>query len=109
VKHLQLVITPGWKNGEHFTWLISGGTDVVSVYHSTGKDLSEIVSEVVQVSFSPGAVLDRRSFVILGSFKGPPPPPPDPGGFPGSYVEGVFNAAFRLNLESLQQETVGGR
>lgn len=108
VKHLQLVITPAWKDGEQFAWLVSEGTDVVAVYRSTGKELGELVGEVIQRSFaSKETVLDKRSFVILGSFKGPPPPPPDPGGLPGPYVESVLDAAFRLNNEALRNEAVG--
>jgi hypothetical protein len=107
-KHLQLVVTPGWTKQEHFAWLIAEGTEVVTVYRSTNKDLGEILGEVLQRYFPSSSFQDTRSFVILGSIKGPPPPPPDPGGFPVPYVESVLAAAFRLNREALQQEAVAG-
>ena len=102
VKRLQMVITPGWEKGEHLAWLISDGTEVIAVYHSTGNSVGEIVDAVAHVVYaSEGGVADRLSWVLMGAFNPrPPPPPPGPGGMPQIYVEQVMGTAWRLNRQA---------
>jgi len=110
VKRLQMIITPGWENGEHLAWLISDGTEVVAVYHSKGNSIGEIVDAVTHLIYaSGGGVADRLSWVLMGSVNPrPPPPPPGPGGLPQIYVEQVMGTAWRLNrqAEALAGEAV---
>lgn len=98
VKHLQIVITPGWSNDEHYAWLISEGTEVIALYHLTAKDLTEVISATTRLyaAASNGAV-DRSSFVMIGSIHAPSPPPPGPPGMPPFYVGQVIQAAQGVN------------
>lgn len=100
ILHLQVIVTPGYSRGSHFAWFFAGGRDVVVVFSASSSDIDEMNSELDHRYFpTEGSIGDRRSFVILGSYKGPGgPPPPDPGGFPVSYVEMVTQAAFDTNI-----------
>ena len=112
-RRVQLIITPGWAEDEHFAWLIANGTELVAVFHSTTTQRSEIV-EVVSRLVMPtaGTPVDKLGFGVLGSVTPKPPPPPYPGGIPGleverlprSYVQGVFQLAWNLNGEQERLE-----
>src|SRR4051794_16807280 len=64
VKHLQVVITPGWSNQDHYAWLVSEGTEVVGLYRLTANDVGQLIAEATRsyaaVSTDPR---DRGSFV----------------------------------------------
>lgn len=109
IPHLQVVVTPGFATRagfepEHFAWLTSGGSDVVVVFSGSTDDMDEMSNEINRRYFpTQGVPGDKRSFVILGAYKGPGgPPPPDPGGFPGGYVEMVMRIAFSVNIAQVQ-------
>jgi hypothetical protein len=106
IGRLQIVVTPGWAEGEHYAWLISNGTDVVRVFRARSTEIGNIVDTAIQTVYpTVGTPLDQLSIGILGSFHKPPPPPPDPGGFPEAYVQEVMRTAWRINREQVQ---VGG-
>jgi hypothetical protein len=108
ITHLQLVITRGWARDEHFAWLISDGTNVLSVYHITASNqLGDVIGAVVNTVYpTVGTPLERASFGVMGSIHAPPPPPPpEPGGFPQIYVEQVLTAAWRMNQEQVRLAT----
>jgi hypothetical protein len=103
---VQIVITPGWADGQHYAWLIANGTDVIRVYRSTGSEISDIVDAAIRTVYpTTGTPLDQLSIGIVGSFHKPPPPPPDPGGFPEAYVQEVMRTAWGIDR---QQMLVGG-
>jgi hypothetical protein len=100
IQHLQVIITPGFARGSKFAWFTAGGRDVVVVFSASIDDVEEMNAELngryLETQGTPG---DRRSYVILGSYKGPGnPPDPGPGGFPEAYVVMVMRAAFDANI-----------
>jgi hypothetical protein len=101
VHHLQMLITRGWRSGEHYVWLVSRGSDLISVYRATQSELGEVLDEVTHRYYpTVGNPTDQASYIILGSFKPPPPPPPDPGGIPDEIVRQVMSAAAAMERES---------
>jgi hypothetical protein len=103
IQHLQVIVTPGFKRGEHFAWFTAGGSDVVVVFHATSDDVDEMNNELNRRYLpSQGVPGDKRSFVIFGTYKGPGgPPDPGPGGFPGPYVELVMKLSFDVNIAQI--------
>lgn len=98
VKNLQVVITPGWSNEEHYAWLVSDGTEVVGLYRLTANDIGPLIAEATRsYAASTTDPLDRRSFVMMGSIHSPPPRPPGPPGMPPFYVDRVIAAAVNMN------------
>ncbi|HEX7837793.1 MAG TPA: hypothetical protein VF469_10035 [Kofleriaceae bacterium] len=113
VKRVQLILTPGWAEDEHYAWLISDGTELVAVYRCTAGQRGEILDVTSRLVMPVvGTPLDKIAFGVLGSIKPPPPPPPGPGGEPGlaverlpqAYVQGVRQAAWNLNAEQQRIE-----
>jgi hypothetical protein len=100
IRHLQVIITPGFQRGQHFAWFTAGGREVVVVFSGSSTDIDEMSNELNGRYYpEQGLPGDRRSFVILGSLKGPGnPPDPGPGGFPEAYVVMVMRAAFDANI-----------
>lgn len=100
IRHLQVIITPGFLRGQKFAWFTAGGRDVVVVFSASSSDIAEMSDELSNRYFpEQGVPGDRRSYIILGSLKGPGgPPDPGPGGFPEAYVVMVMHAAFDTNL-----------
>jgi len=100
IRHLQVVMTPGFQKGEHFAWFLAGGRDVVVVFSASSSDLDEMSTELANRYFpEEGVPGDTRSYVILGAIKGPGnPPDPGPGGFPEFYVVMVMRASFEANV-----------
>ena len=112
ILHLQVIITPGFARGEHFAWFTAGGRDVVVVFSASGADIDEMTAELNNRYFpEQGVPGDRRSFVIVGTYKGPggPGPDPGPGGFPEWYVVMLMRAAFEINVAQvhIDQTQVG--
>jgi hypothetical protein len=103
ILHLQVIITPGFQRGQHFAWFTAGGRDVVIVFSASNDDIDEMNDELnrryVPEQGVPG---DKRSYIILGSYKGPGgPPDPGPIGFPEAYVVMVMRAAFDVNIAQI--------
>ena len=101
LRHLQVIITRGFERGQHFAWFVSGGRDVVVVFSGNATDMDEMNQELNDRYMPEGGIPgDRRSYVILGTIKGPGGGPPDPGpiGFPEMYVVMVIRAAFDANI-----------
>jgi hypothetical protein len=101
ILHLEVIITPGFQRGQHFAWFIAGGRELVVVFSGNSTAVDEMSSELSERYFPEegGAPGDRRSYVILGTIKGPGgPPDPGPGGFPEAYVVMVMRAAFDANI-----------
>jgi hypothetical protein len=100
IGHLQVIITRGFDRGQHFAWLLSGGRNLVVVFSGSAIDMDEMTNELNDRYMPEGGIPgDRRSFVILGSIKGPGnPPDPGPIGFPEPYVVMVMRAAFDANI-----------
>ena len=108
IGRLQIVITPGWAAGEHYAWLITNGTDVISVFRSRSSEIGDIVDAAVRTIYpTAGTPLDKLSIGVVGSIHKPPPPPPDPGGFPGDYVQQVMRTAWGMNRQQAQLDAVG--
>jgi len=106
IGRLQIVVTPGWVEGEHYAWLVSNGTDVVRVFKARSTEIGDIVDTAIRTVYpTVGTPLDQLSIGILGSFHKPPPPPPDPGGFPGDYVQEVMRTAWGIDREQVK---IGG-
>jgi hypothetical protein len=106
IGRLQIVVTPGWAEGEHYAWLISNGTDVVRVFRARSNEIGDIVDTAIKTVYpTVGTPLDQLSIGILGSYHKPPPPPPDPGGFPEAYVQEVMHTAWGIDREQVK---VGG-
>ena len=108
IQHLQVIITPGFQRGQKFAWFTSGGRDVVVVFSASVADVEEMNEELngryLEEQGMPG---DRRSYVILGSYKGPGnPPDPGPIGFPEFYVVMVMRAAFEANIMQIHIDEV---
>jgi hypothetical protein len=108
IRHLQVVMTPGFRKGEHFAWFLAGGRDVVVVFSASSSDLDEMGTELSNRYFPeqeiPG---DSRSYVILGVLKGPGgPPDPGPVGFPELYVGMITRAAFDANVAQVHVDEV---
>jgi hypothetical protein len=100
---LQIVITPGWADGEHYAWLIANGTDVIRVYRSRSQEIGEIIDAAVRTVYpTVGTPLDSLSIGVVGSIHKPPPPPPDPGGFPELYVQDVMRTAWGIDREQVK-------
>lgn len=109
IGRLQIVITPGWVEGEHYAWLITNGTDVIRVYRSRSTEIGDIVDAAVRTIYpTAGTPLDKLSIGVVGSIHKPPPPPPDPGGFPGDYVQQVMRTAWGMNREQIQLNAAAG-
>jgi hypothetical protein len=100
IRHLQVIMTPGFHRGEHFAWFLAGGRDVVVVFSASSGDLDEMANELNNRYFpEEGLPGDKRSYVILGALKGPGgPPDPGPVGFPEAYVVMVTRAAVDANV-----------
>jgi hypothetical protein len=100
IRHLQVVMTPGFQRGQHFAWFLAGGRDVVVVFSASSGDLDEMSNELNNRYFpEEGVPGDKRSYIILGALKGPGgPPDPGPGGFPEAYVAMVTRAAVDVNI-----------
>lgn len=106
IRRLQIVVTPGWAEGERYAWVISNGTDVIRVFRARTTEIGDIVDTAVRTVYpTTGTPLDQLSIGVLGSIHTPPPPPPDPGGFPGGYVEEVMRTAWGIDREQVQ---IGG-
>jgi hypothetical protein len=108
IRHLQVIITPGFQRGQHFAWFTAGGRDVVVVFSGSSSDIDEMNNELNNRYFpEQGLPGDRRSYVILGSLKGPGgPPDPGPVGFPELYVVMVMRAAFDANILQIHVDEV---
>ena len=111
IRHLQVVITPGFARGQHFAWFVNGGRDLVIVFSGTSSDVDEIGNELANRYFpEEGLPGDRRGYVILGVLKGPGPggPGPDPGpsGFPDWYVRMIMRASVDANLAQIHIDEV---
>ena len=107
IGRLQIVVTPGWAEGEHYAWLVSNGTDVIRVFRARSTEIGDIVDTAIKTVYpTVGTPLDQLSIGILGVYHKPPPPPPDPGGFPGDYVQEIMHTAWGINQ---QQVKVGGQ
>lgn len=103
IRRLQIVVTPGWAEGERYAWVISGGTDVIRVFRARSNEIGDIVDTAIRTVYpTVGTPLDQLSVGVLGSIHTPPPPPPDPGGFPGTYVQQVMRTAWGMNREQAQ-------
>jgi hypothetical protein len=103
IRHLQVVMTPGFQKGQHFAWFLAGGREVVVVVSGSSSDIDEMSTELSNRYFpEEGVPGDTRSYVILGVLKGPGgPPDPGPGGFPEAYVVMVTHAAFDVNIAQI--------
>jgi hypothetical protein len=107
IGRLQIVVTPGWAEGEHYAWLISNGTDVVRVFRARSTEIGEIVDAAIKTVYpTVGTPLDQLSIGVLGVIHKPPPPPPDPGGLPEGYVQQVMHTAWGIDQ---QQAKVGAQ
>jgi hypothetical protein len=100
IRHLQVIITPGFQRGQHFAWFIAGGRELVVVFSGNSTDVDEMGTELSDRYFpEQGLPGDQRSYVILGILKGPGgPPDPGPGGFPEAYVNMVVRASVDANI-----------
>jgi hypothetical protein len=100
IRHLQVVMTPGFQKGQHFAWFLAGGRELVVVFSGSSSDIDEMSTELSNRYFPEESVPgDSRSYVILGVLKGPGgPPDPGPIGFPEAYVTMVTRAAFDVNI-----------
>lgn len=112
IQHLQVIVTPGYRKGEHFAWFTAGGSDVVVVFRASDSDVDEMNDEINQRYVASAGTIpgDRRSWVIYGTYKGPGgPPDPGPTGFPEAYVVIVMRLAFDLNLAAIHLDEAAGR
>jgi len=109
VRRLQLVITRGRTESERFAWLVSNGTDVIRVYHTTTVEVGELVGTVIRTVYpTGGSPIDKLDWTITGSVHAPGPTPPGPPGFPGDYVEQVMNLAWAINHQQQIQHQASG-
>lgn len=98
IGRLQIVVTPGWAEGERYAWVVSNGTDVIRVFRARTTEIGDIVDTAIRTIYpTTGTPLDQLSIGVLGSIHAPPPPPPDPGGFPGAYVQEVMRTAWGID------------
>ena len=108
IRHLQVVITPGFVRGQHFAWFIAGGRELVVLFSGSSADVAEMGDELSNRYFpEEGLPGDSRSYVILGVLKGPGgPPDPGPGGFPEVYVNMIVRAAVDANVAEVHIDEV---
>jgi len=103
IGRLQIVVTPGWVEGEHYAWLISNGTDVLRVFRARSTEIGDIVDAAIKTVYpTVGTPLDQLSIGVLGVIHKPPPPPPDPGGLPELYVQDVMRKAWGIDREQVR-------
>jgi hypothetical protein len=108
IRHLQVVMTPGFVRGQHFAWFLAGGKDLVIVFSGSSSDIDEMSTELANRYFpEEGVPGDTRSYVIVGILKGPGgPPDPGPGGFPEVYVTMIQKAALEINVAQIHIDEV---
>lgn len=101
-RRLQIIITPGWERGEHFAWLISDGNKVIKLYRASSRDLNGLLAEVFGnlTKAEQQAPTASLSYGGAGTVIKPttPDPPPAPI-LPGSYVDSVMKAAWKMDQQ----------
>ena len=108
IRHLQVVMTPGFRRGAHFAWFLAGGKELVIVFSGSSSDIDEMSTELANRYFpEEGVPGDTRSYVIVGILKGPGgPPDPGPIGFPEVYVGMILKAALEINVAQIHIDEV---
>jgi hypothetical protein len=108
-KHIQLIITGGFKRDEHFAWLIVNGTEVVGVFRASPNEVDDVLGTAAGAARAAvSSPIDTASFAAIGIIYTPPPPPPPHGKppfFPQIYVENVLRLAWKVN-QSAQSEGI---